>query len=186
MEPRPVPKLNTETGELAATPNDATDAWVRYHCKVHWGRAAAVDDLVHEAACAADSLADVAREIRNVPAHCEIRGVFGRVQAARAPEEDCITPKVHRLCGTQLADIFHPVCVKAALLLCEPLQWRGGLATHFPKPGGKPPTCDGHRYIFLGDVTGKSYHKLPCLLMKRALDSGPTWCGPAWKGGSAG
>ena len=97
----------------------------------------------------------MAREIRNVPAHCEIRGVFGRVQAARAPGEDCIAPKVHRLCSAQLADIFHPVCVKAALTLCEPLQWRGGLAVHFPKPGGKPPTCDGHRSIFLGDATGK-------------------------------
>ena len=71
----------------------------------------------------------------------------------------------------ELANIWMPVFMKAAMRLEEPLQWRGGFCAHFPKPGSRGFECASNRSVVLEDTVGKIYHRTPRNLVTPAINN---------------
>ena len=72
---------------------------------------------------------------------------------------DGILNGVLRAGPQECADILHPLFVKAAVQLREPLAFKGGDMVGIPKGKGDERTLAAHREILLNNVFGKHHHK---------------------------
>ena len=149
---------------------------------VHDGHIVTVDALKKKACDAVLRQTQVTRTLDAIPTLAEITRSCATMRRRKAFGNDAIPPDIAANFPRQVADILAPLALKAALTTDEPLQWRGGAAAFFPKPGGKGKQCSSHREIILMDSFAKVYHKT---LRRRLLSSIEPHTRPTQMGGIA-
>mgnify|MGYP003327204715 CR=1 FL=1 len=94
-----------------------------------------------------------------VPTLAFLERNFKKVKLGRGFGEDVIPGEVYHYVPKQLARVFLPVMMKAALRVEEPLAWRGGTMRELLKSNGKASQCAAYRAILVSDEAGKSFHR---------------------------
>jgi len=158
-------------GSLAKSPSEAAERWRQHAQELHGGRPVEFRELLADADSTQFKFASIPRSILAVPTLTEVVGTFAACMPKRAHGSDCIPPAIIKSFADVLAPIFHPLMVKSALRISEPLQWRGGVLAHFPKAKGNPSKCADNREIVLADVTGKAFHKCRRSRLKPLLEA---------------
>ena len=82
---------------------------------------------------------------------------------------DGIINGVLRAGPQECADILHPLFVKAAIQMREPLAFKGGDMVGIPKGKGDERTLAAHREILLNNVFGKHHHKYIISVLNNVL-----------------
>ena len=88
--------------------------------------------------------------------HCAIIDVVRRFACAkrkRAIGCDLIGNDVLRLNPTLFGFLYHPVMLKAAFRIEEPIWWKGGSLCELFKKKGSMLDCDAFRDVIVEDVT---------------------------------
>ena len=152
-----------EDGTTARTPTEARDRWRRHFADVHCGTTATPTDLL--TATESDPHTAIAPDAHFLPTLVEVVGAFGQAERRKAPGIDAIPPDALAALPNKFAILMHPLMLKCALTMNEPVLWKGGVLTTFPKHSGASQTCADFREIALGCIVAKSYHRL----MRRRL-----------------
>ena len=73
---------------------------------------------------------------------------------------DGLPPEFFKAAPQALTKLFHPLMVKAALCLVQPVQWRGGILFEAYKHSGSPALSESYRSLFVSSVPAKCYHRI--------------------------
>ena len=160
----------------ARTPEEARGAWRDHFADVHCGTTSTTATILEESVVHAGAVERGSRHATFLPTLADVTGCFARVKKRKSPGIDNIPPDLLATFPAQLANVLHPLMLKAALQGDEPALWKGGILCVFPKPDAKLLKCSDYREIALGTAFGKCYHKmvrckLTPYLEKTALDS---------------
>ena len=170
-KPQPLPAVAMQDGSLAKSPEEAAERWRQFSQELHCGKPVSFEELIAKADSTQAAYQHVPRSIAAVPTKAELGRVFAALPPCRAHGSDGISPAIVKKFGNVFLDLFHPVVVKSSLRINEPIQWRGGVLAHFPKPKGKTTQCSDNREIVLADVTAKAFHKCRRQRLKATLES---------------
>ena len=146
-----------EDGTTARTPTGARDRLRRHFADVHCGATATPIDLL--TSTEPDPHTAVAPDAHFLPTLAEVVGASGQAKRRKAPGIDAIPPDALAALPNELAILMRPLMLKCALTMNEPILWKGGVLTTFPKPSGTSRTCANFRKIALGCVVARSYAK---------------------------
>ena len=158
-----LPALQGPDGKLLQTVVQAHDAWLQHFAAQEL--AALVSPDLFEVVCQ-DVVADLKggqRAIENIPTFSDFEKSLRRTgNGAAGP--DGLHGSFVRACSAPLAKVFFPLVFKSAMLVCEPIQWKGGDLPHIPKGKGDPTLATSSRSILVASHIGKRYHA--CLRAK--------------------
>ncbi|CAE7763408.1 unnamed protein product [Symbiodinium sp. CCMP2456] len=163
---RPLPILLDATGQPASTWRDRDKVWQQHFGKQEAGEVTQISELILRDAQLPNVDPDLEWDIQDLPSFFEVEDVFRSTKRRKATGLDGIPPEALAAAPTMMAKLAHPLMLKAAVLLHQPLQWRGGLLHEMWKRSGPQSSPDSYRSIFISSHLGKSYHRL---LRERAL-----------------
>ena len=156
---RPLPLLLDEQGQ-AVSSRDALDGlWLRHFACMEAGRC--VD--VHSFGTMVQRLTppvNIRVDFDLLPSFIDVEDQFRRVRCGAASGLDGLPPEVFKAAPQHMARLFHPLMVKAALNLIQPVQWRGGILFEAYKRSGSPASVESYRSLFVSSVPGKCYHRI--------------------------
>ena len=66
-------------------------------------------------------------------------------------------PDIHKAFPVAIAALYHPIHVKAALRIEEPIQWKGSALATLWKGKGSTTVIDNHRELHIAPTDGKQY-----------------------------
>ena len=145
---------------MAAIPIEARLRWQQYFMDRSHGSKADFVTILTEARDTNQSKINPARTWDNVPTLRQLTMAFAKCKSGKAAGEYNIVAEALRLNPPVLARIYHPLYVKVALRIAEPLQWRGNMISELWKRKGSQTMCPNYRDIAIGDVVGKVNHRL--------------------------
>ncbi len=157
--PRPLPAIALADGTLADCPQAVIHRWREFTHQLHHADLVEPHAVVEILDQCTKAFIHVERQADQIPTLHELTTVYRKAVAGRAFGEDGLPPELFKAFAPALADAYHPLTTKASLALTEPVQWRGGMLTFFPKPKGDVSSCSAHREIVISEVAGKAYHK---------------------------
>ena len=115
-----------------------------------------------------------------LPSVAEVQNILRSTPRGKACGLDCVPGEVLASAHADLAEILHPLFVKAKLLAKQPTPWRGGVLYEAFKNAGSSRGVSNFRSLFVSSTIGKSFHRAVKekiqLHMQRALH--PLHCGP--------
>ena len=156
---RHLPGMMREDGSMTQDRADLDELWMRFFSSMEAGQVMDVSDFLTEAA-APRSSHEVELDLRAVPSlsalECYLRGTKPR----KAPGLDAIPGEVLKLCAQPMARLLHPLILKSALHIRQPVQWRGGTLHAAFKGAGLTSQPSNYRSLFVSSSVGKTYHKL--------------------------
>jgi len=119
-------------------------------------------------------------DIKSVPNISNVNAYFRGAKKGVTPGIDNISNDVHSTAPLPIARLYAPLYAKMALLVREPLSFKGGLITSFLKGDGyAADLISSQRNILLGIGACKGYHKIVRKRIEPALGeyAGETQCG---------
>ena len=163
---RPLPFLLDEHGQAIASRDDLDRLWLSHFAHIEAGRCVDIQSFENMVTCLGSS-ADFQVDLDLLPTFIDVEDQFRRVRCGAASGLDGLPPEVFKAAPQLMARLFHPLMVKAALNLVQPVQWRGGILFEAYKHSGSPASVDNYRSLFVSSIPGKCYHRI---LRNRAAD----------------
>ena len=163
---RPVPFLIGSTGKPIASRHELDMHWLEHFGQIEAGH---VVNMQQFARLVGDFRQDHSVEIdfSLIPSFLDVELQFRRVRCGAAAGLDGLPPELFKAAPQVMAGIFHPLMVKAALHVAQPIQWRGGILFEAFKNSGSPSLAENYRSLFVSSVPGKCFHRI---LRDRAAD----------------
>ena len=157
---KPTPPMPTylEDGTVAKSAAEARDRWRRHFAEVHCGTIATPSELIDQTE--PDALPPPELDLDALPTIIELIGAFAKSKRRKAAGIDAIPPDALAALPEEFALVMHPLMLKCAMTMNEPVLWKGGVLATFPKPSGTSKACADFREITLGCAAAKSYHRM--------------------------
>ena len=157
---RELPLLLDATGKPADSREARDEIWLQYFSQQEHGQVISIEDLLQQRPVAQQLAAEVEWRLSDLPSVQEIEQGIRRIPRAKAMGLDLIPGEALQACPSQFALTLHPLFMKAATGLQQPLQWRGGVLYECWKKKGSWADVQNHRSLYISSVVGKLYHRL--------------------------
>ena len=156
---RPIPILLDGQGQPISSRADLDAHWLQHFGEMEAGCTVSFHEFV-ETANTYQPPVDVDIDWTILPTFQEVEAQFRQVRCGAASGLDGLPPEVFKAAPQALAALFHPLMVKSALCLVQPVQWRGGILFEAYKNSGSPALSESYRSLFVSSVPGKCYHRI--------------------------
>ncbi|CAE7936001.1 unnamed protein product, partial [Symbiodinium necroappetens] len=157
---RELPLLLDEHGQPANSREARDEIWLKYFSEQEHGKIISVEELLQQKPVAQQLADEVEWTLADLPSIQEIEQGIRRIPKAKAMGLDMIPGEALQACPSQFALALHPLFLKAATGLQQPLQWRGGVLFECWKKKGSWSDVQNHRSLYISSVVGKLYHRL--------------------------
>ena len=157
---RPLPLLLDASGQPAATREDRDHIWLDHFGKQEFGETISTQAFLGQDTGLPCIDEDLSWRVQDLPTFFEVEAAFRRAPRSKAVGLDGLPGELLASAPTAMARTAYPLLLKAAALLRQPIQWRGGLLQEMWKRSGSQASPDCYRSIFISSHLGKSYHKL--------------------------
>ncbi|CAE7947475.1 unnamed protein product, partial [Symbiodinium sp. KB8] len=156
---RPLPSLKDQAGNQAASQADRDQIWLRHFGKQEMGEIISTTQLLAEATglCKDEEL-DWA--IQDLPSLQDLEEELRRAPRNKALGLDAIPGELLAASPAAMGRVLYPLVLKSATMLCQPIQWRGGILQESWKRAGDASCPTNYRSLFISSQVGKCYHKL--------------------------
>ena len=102
----------------------------------------------------------VVPDLRGIPTFIEVELQFRKVRCGAASGLDGLPPELFKAAPQSLARLYHPLMLKAAIQIGQPVQWRGGILFEAFKHNGTPTLAENYRSLFVSSLPGKCYQRI--------------------------
>ena len=156
---RPIPAVTLASGQLAATPEEASERWRAHFALPERGQPAEVQDLQHLLQDNPMILpTDTSLDLQAMPSLADIEAYILRSRRHKSPGIDGLPGDVYRISAPVFARLLWPLLAKMHLRCGEPLRWKGGEVCSLPKTNAPSHAVDKYRSILLADYASKLAH----------------------------
>ena len=158
---QPLPAVRLENGALVTTRADRLARW-----RAYFGQQEAAEEVDQTQYTRYFAQPDIpvlpdgaVFDIDAVPTLSLLEKQVLGVKAGKACGADGITGEIFKLAPGPLARALFPICLKAALGVREPCEWRGGNLLSLAKRASTALDCSGYRSILIENVPAKLHHR---------------------------
>ena len=179
---RPVPFILDSQGCAISSREGLDRHWLEHFAQMEAGCCVSIESfgaMVHNFS----PPRDVSVDLGLIPSFIDVEDQFRQVRGGAASGLDGLPPEVFKAAPQHMARLFHPLMVKAAWNLVQPVQWRGGVLFEAYKHSGTPTAVENYRSLFVSSVPGKCYHRI---LRNKAAGIVEDTLGPLHCGGRKG
>ena len=152
-----LPIVYLETGEVAATRQEATERWRRHFGEMEGGTLTTCQELLqrqpHHHSYPQTDIADL-------PTLCEVEHALRATKCGKATGHDGLPGDVLHVAAAEVAYMIGTLFLKQSLTRSESLQFKGGRLVTAYKRRGDPGLCSNHRALLVSSSLGKSFHTL--------------------------
>ncbi|CAE7299602.1 unnamed protein product [Symbiodinium sp. CCMP2592] len=156
---KPLPKLLDSSGAAAATQADHDEIWLRHFGEMESGETLDITRFLEEKEDVSWRNVGVSWKLSDVPTLQEVEDVLRMAPRGKAMGLDAVPGEAVLASPVAAAVMIHPLMVKAATSLRQPLQWRGGILYEAHKGVGSTELPENHRALFISSILGKAYHR---------------------------
>ena len=156
---RPVPLLLNAAGEPISSGHALDTHWLHHFAAMEAGEVVSMQQF-EDITCAHRPPTALELDFAILPTFMDVESQFRKVRPGAAPGLDGLPPEFFRAAPQRLAELFHPLMVKSALRISQPVQWRGGILFEAYKNNGSPSLTENYRSLFVSSVPGKCFHRI--------------------------
>ena len=159
---QPLPAVRLEDGTLARGPEERALRWTAFFQEQEAGLQVTSQEFQ-------DRFLDSGKvvfpegtvfDVRALPGLGELEQQLHATKFGKASGPDAVTAELLRISVPQTAAFLYPVCLKAALQVQEPVEWRGGALMCLAKRAAAAYECRAFRSILIASVVSKAQHRL--------------------------
>ena len=159
---QPLPAVRLEDGTLARGPEERALRWTAFFQAQEAGLQVTSKEFQ-------DRFLDSGKavfpegpvfDVRALPGLGEFEQQLHATKYGKASGPDAVTAELLRVSVPQTAAFLFPVCLKAALQVQEPVEWRGGALMCLAKRAAAAYECRAFRSILIASVVSKAQHRL--------------------------
>ena len=140
-----------EDGSLAQTPQEVFLRWRQHFAAKLRAAVVTFDALLIESLAnqvgSLDRMHACGVDWSVVPSVYDVARLLAKGKAHKAAGEDGLPHELFAIAPMQFAAIFHPLWLKSALRIQEPLAWKGGMFANLYKGSGRPEDTANSRGI---------------------------------------
>ena len=139
--------------------------------------------LLHECDRLQRARPTILPDFQELPTLLELEHAFRANSKGKACFFDGVPTELAHIFPQYLADYFFPLMVKQALLIAEPVTFKGGILVHAFKGKGDMGRCENYRSLMVSSIFAKSIHRV---LRRQAVRHLDTYKVPGQLGGLPG
>ncbi|CAE7701091.1 unnamed protein product [Symbiodinium sp. CCMP2592] len=158
--PRQLPLLLDPAGKPVKTRQERDLLWLRHFGKQELGQVETVHQFLARDNHPVFVDQDLHWQTTDLPSLTEIETVIRLAPKGRATGLDGIPSEILKAAPGPMSAALQSLFTKASLMLCQPLQWRGGILYECWKQSGKKSDPASHRSLFVSSTVGKCFHKV--------------------------
>ena len=159
---RPLPAVRLEDGTLATDKAARLARWERFFGEQEAAQIVTQADYLQAFAdpdIPVSSQAPVF-DLAALPTLMDLEQQLVALRNDKAAGPDGITAEVLKLNAASVARTLYPLCLKSALGVREPVDWRGGCLMALAKKASAALDCSAFRSILLANATAKVQHRM--------------------------
>ncbi|CAE7660424.1 unnamed protein product [Symbiodinium sp. CCMP2592] len=168
---RPLPLLLRKDGSAVVSRHDRDSLWTSHFGAQELGTTLSTTEYLAQPQCPPYQDTPLEWKIEDIPSLQDVERAFRAAPRKKSPGLDCICGEMLSAAPAEAASIVWPLFVKAAVQVCQPTQWRGGILYAAYKRSGCSWDPQAHRSLFVSSTIGKSFHKTCRTRVQNILDS---------------
>lgn len=157
-----LPIVKNADGSLCMSPLEAQDRWIDFFQQMEGGqRMSPTEYRQHWRKGLEEFLQTQTFELQlqEMPTLCDLEAALRRVQVGKAVGMDDVPPELCHYCPVQLARMYYPLLLKAAIHGQEASEHKGGKMAIAWKHRGDVRDCHTHRSLLVSSHVGKTIHR---------------------------
>lgn len=157
---QPLPYTTNEDGTPHQTHEEAAKATQQHFSTIELGNETTHQQLLDQTQSRHDHKNhDITLDIDTIPNITETEHTLRATSSNRVGGEDNFVSNFIKKASVQLTRLYHPLFVKIALSVREPVQLKGGEMVKAYKSGSAK-TLNNFRGLLMSDIMGKSFHRM--------------------------
>ncbi|CAE7389529.1 unnamed protein product [Symbiodinium sp. CCMP2592] len=157
---RPMPTLKDSTGAAAATRQAKDAVWMEHFGRQECGHIIPTTELIRGDSTTIAIDGDWEWKLSDVPTILELENALRRAPRRKAVGLDGIPGEFLLANPPATARALYALTAKAALRMCQPLHWRGGVLQECWKRSGSKENVDSYRSLYISSLPAKCVHRM--------------------------
>ena len=157
---RSLPALRDSRGVLAETWEDRDRIWMAHFGDQEFGVPTPTQQLIQDDCKDLQVDVELHWAVEDVPSMLELESACRAAPRRKAIGLDGIPGEFLAAAAPEVARSLFALTAKAALVLKQPLHWRGGILQEAWKRTGARDSACSYRSLFVSSVVGKGFHRL--------------------------
>ena len=156
-----------EKGQDVVSINELNDLWRRHFEVMEDGFTISKDRLLHECYTAQSKRPCPKPQFHEIPSLCDLERALRMNKWNKSAMFDGIPTDACHKFPQLIARAAYGIFMKQALMIAEPISYKGGVLVHAYKGRGSPSVCANYRALMVSSVLAKANHRiLRCEAMK--------------------
>ena len=159
---QPLPAVRLADGTLAQGPEAKALRWTEFFQAQEAGLQVTAAEYRERFRASGSAVFPEGRvfDVKALPGIGELEQQLHVAKYGKASGPDAVTAELLRVSVPHAATHFFQVCLKAALQVKEPVEWRGGALLCLAKRAAAAFECKAFRSILVASVVSKAHHRL--------------------------